>query len=108
MNDPREEIDEVIDDLAQKQNNLQPHEIIRHGSGVDDVFWNGPQRHSRVQQIGSVVFGASLLLMCLIFVSTAYESRSALAFLAAALLGGVGLRVIYKSFKGRSVGRELQ
>jgi hypothetical protein len=106
MNDPREGVDELVDNLAQKQNNLQPHEIIKHGSGVDDVFWNGPQRHSRVQQIGSVVYGAALLLMCLIFASTAYESRSVLAFLAATLLGGVGLRVIYKGFKGRTVGRE--
>jgi len=108
MNDPREGADELLGDLALKQRNIQPHDIIANDGDVDDILWNGPRANSGIQKAGNFLLGSTLVFSSVVVGITFAQKGARILLTPMIAICTFGLRIVYKSLRPSNRGRKSQ
>jgi len=101
-----QQIDNLVgmaEELRHRQQNVLPQDLLVNGREVDDVFWNGPNRRSWVQQVGAFLMGLTLSFNSFVALCVCYQKGDRLLlfpFVAILITGG---RVMWMSVRGRRV-----
>lgn len=93
----------MADELLHRQENVLLHDLLRNGRTVDDVFWNGPSRHSRVQRVGAFLIGLTLLFNSFVAVCVLYQKGARFLLFPIVAILVAGGRVMWMSVRGRRV-----
>jgi hypothetical protein len=101
MANPDDRAEELVSHVAQRQRNILPEDIINHDADTNDVLWHGSKGGFGIQRAGAFVIGSALILSAFACDVTLFQHGARLGLLPAMLIGGGGIRVLYKSLAGR-------
>ena len=88
-----------VRDARDQQSSTLPPDLIAKDRYVNDVLWNGPRKHSRIQKAGALVIGGALFLGGTATAVSMWEVRSWIAVVTTAAIASFGGRIIYKSLR---------
>lgn len=98
----RENLQELTGGLRRKQSNVLPPDLIENDRDINEALWHGSTRAPLVQRVGAFVIGFVLLTCGLAAASIFYQHGARLWLIPHAVIAAAGLRVMYKSIKGRA------
>jgi hypothetical protein len=89
--------DRLNDEIRSRQRNTLWPDVLKNSFAVDVLLWHGSRNASRVQKIGAIIFGVTLLIeaVALLYLGVLDGNPVTLLFGALILFGG--LRLCYKT-----------